>query len=118
MSHRKNINTSSLDLVKETLWNLVLYFIYFFTLLFWVQFIGLVNPVSAQGNRGVIINNQKFDDSSGNQYAARPHRTTTFKPPIFMSTTTTTQVIIISWKNRVEGYFHKNLISNIAKLYD
>lgn len=92
MWQRKHIYTSPLDLVK--LWNLVIYFIYFFTLLFWMQFIGLVNPVSAQGNRGVIINNQKFDDSSGGQYAARPHRTSTFKPPIFVSTTSTTQVII------------------------
>lgn len=118
MLHRKNIISSPLDLIKESLWNLVLYFIYFFTLLFWIRFIG----VSAQGNRGVIINNQKFDDSSGVQYAKSPQLQTikpptekpaftfiykpTVKPtfrPIFRSTTTTTtttQVRIFLFKNR------------------
>lgn len=58
---RKNHNSFGIHVVKEFLWNLVLYFIYFFTLLFWIRFIG----VCAQVHRGVIINNQLFDDSSG-----------------------------------------------------
>lgn len=87
MLHCKNISSTvstALQLVKETLWNLVLYFIYFFTLLFWIRFIG----VSAQGNRGVVINNQKFDDSSGIQYA-QTHQSSTIQPPIIRFTTTT-----------------------------
>lgn len=85
MLHCKNISSTAIvQLVKETLWNLVLYFIYFFTLLFWIRFIG----VSAQGNRGVVINNQKFDDSSGIQYA-QTHQSSTIQPPIIRFTTTT-----------------------------
>lgn len=51
---------SSLDLGKQSLWNLVFHFIYFSILLLWMQ----LNGVNAQGNRGVIINNQKIDDNS------------------------------------------------------
>lgn len=58
---RINSKPSSLDSIRQTLRNLVLHFIYFFILLFWMRLI----VVNAQGNRGVIINNQKFDDSSG-----------------------------------------------------
>lgn len=61
MLRRISAKLFSLDLIKKTLWNVVLYFIYFSTLLFWMRLIG----VNAQGNRGVIINNQKIDDSSG-----------------------------------------------------
>lgn len=78
---------TKLNFIQKTQWNLVLYFFYFFTLLFCVR----IGGVCAQGNRGVIINNQKFEDSSDIQYS-QPPQLTTFKPPIFLSTTTTTQV--------------------------
>lgn len=64
MFRRTNSCFSVIDFMKKALRNIVLYFIYFFTLLFWLRLIG----VNAQGNRGVIINNQKFDDSSGIHY--------------------------------------------------
>lgn len=63
MLHRIILNQSTLDLTKQFVRNVVFFFVYFFMLLFWMRFIG----VDAQGNHGVIINNQKFNDSSGIQ---------------------------------------------------
>lgn len=60
MLRRISTQLSYFDLVKQTLWNVVLYFVYFSTLLFWMRLMG----VNAQGNRGVVINNQKIDESS------------------------------------------------------
>lgn len=82
---------SSLDLIKQSLWNVVLYFIYFSTLLLWMRLIG----VNAQGNRGVVINNQKIDDSSGihSIKSEQPiHPTIATK----ITLSTTSQVIILS----------------------
>lgn len=81
-----NRKSSAFDLAKGTLWNVVLYFVYFFTLLFWLRLIG----VDAQGNRGVVINNKKFDDSSGVHYAHQTNH----------SSQSTTQVIIYCKNNR------------------
>lgn len=88
MLQRKSTK-SPLDIVKETIWSLVLYFVYFFTLLFWMRFIG----VCAQGNRGVVVNNQKFDDSSGIQYV-QTNTVTTLKPSM-VAPSVTSQVIIV-----------------------
>lgn len=55
---------TSLNLKKQTLRNAIFYFVFLVILLFWEHICG----VNAQGNRGVIINNQKFNDSSGTHY--------------------------------------------------
>lgn len=87
MKRRFKTNSPALVLCKETLWNVLVYFIYFFTLLFWMRLIG----VCAQGNRGVIINNQKFDDSSGSQ-SVQTHQNLSISSNVV--SLVTTQVII------------------------
>lgn len=79
MLQRKHYSSIGLHLVKASLWDLVLYFIYFFTLLFWIQFIG----VCAQGNRGVIVNNQKVGAAKPLNEDESPavFPSTTIKPP-------------------------------------
>lgn len=98
MLQQKNTK-SPLDSVKATIWNLVLYFFYFYTLLFWMRFIG----VCAQGNRGVVINNQKFDDSSGIQYV-QTNSISTLKPSTVVPSVTW-QVIIVKGSYHYEGVY-------------
>lgn len=52
--------------MRDIFWHIVLYFVYFSTLIIWIRLIGAVG-VRAQGNRGVIINNTKFDVLNGVQ---------------------------------------------------
>lgn len=81
--------SSALDLAKGTLRHVVFYFVYFFTLLIWFGLIG----VDAQGNHGVVINNKKFDDSSGTHYAHQSQQNIETTSTKFVSSVTTKVII-------------------------
>lgn len=89
MLRQTKIKSSLLDLIEKVFFDVVLFFIYFLTILSSIQVIG----VNAQGNRGVIINNQKFNDSSGIQYVLAQQNNST-KLTTFMALSTT-QVIFL-----------------------
>lgn len=61
MARRKTPHSAFHNLLRDIFWHMVLYFVYFSTLILWIRIIGGFG-VRAQGNRGVIINNTKFDD--------------------------------------------------------
>lgn len=88
---------TSLDLNKQTLRNAIFYFIFLVILL--VHICG----VNAQGNRGVIINNQKFNDSSGthNEPSTKHENQMNLLNYTQLFTSSTSKVIIAS-ENKIE----------------
>lgn len=87
MPRRKNQTHSAFfNFMRDVFWHIVLYFVYFSTLVIWIRLIGAVG-VKAQGNRGVIINNTKFDVLNSVQYIQKQRINTTILPTItFLNT--------------------------------
>lgn len=91
--------------MRDVFWHIVLYFVYFSTLVIWIRLIGAVG-VRAQGNRGVIINNTKFDGLNGVQYIQKQQINTTILPTItFLNTS---EVIVFF---SIENRFHIDLFN-------
>lgn len=94
---------STFDSIKQSLRYLVLYFIYFAILLLWMQSIG----VNAQGNRGVIINNQKIDDNSSDIHNVKLQAISSSIATKLLSSSTS-QVILLREKNKNDFFYKKN----------